>query len=341
MGAVASGLLESLGNELRLEVTNGVGIVAALAHGPLEHLRGERFRGHKSCRTEQRIEPFDFVLELAHIAGKVVRADPDHSGGIEPQGLGAKSLRHARRDITHELRDIVLALSQRWNHDREHIEAIEEIPPESSAPDRRFEIVMRRGDDTRAGVPDLGLAQATELTELKEAQERPLQRSRHVRDLVEKQRSTVGGFDEPSLRARGAGKRAPGVPKQGAFEKSLREDRAVDRHEPARRALASGVDGPGHEFLAGAGLPADQYRYVAFRRAARGRAQPTRGRARPHEGIKAVAFVELALETAVLARKLKIAGRKHLILFLEHLDQMRIGLAQARDDRPEQIQDGL
>ena len=70
------------------------------------------------------------------------------------------------------------------------------------ARDRLVHVELERGDDAHVGAAHVGVAEPPVLAELEEAQQRRLDRPRHVGELVEEQRAAVRRLDEAGLRAR-------------------------------------------------------------------------------------------------------------------------------------------
>src|SRR5262249_15352053 len=125
---------------------------------------------------------------------------------------------------------------------------------------QRLQILVGGGKHANVGLNGFVASHTLEPLLLNETQDLALRQGRHVGDLVEKDsaaRALLELADAPSIRAREG---AFLVPKQLAFQKLFGNGRAVDSQERAGRAAAVLVDGPGHQFLAGAALAADEYR---------------------------------------------------------------------------------
>jgi hypothetical protein len=98
----------------------------------------------------------------------------------------------------------------------------------------------------------LGGADTHETVGLQHPQQLHLQRRRHLRDLVEKQRAAVGAFEESKVLAVGACEAAAFVAEDLAFDQLRREGPAVHRDERSVAARAVRVQALGGELLAGA-----------------------------------------------------------------------------------------
>ena len=199
-----------------------------------------------------------------------------------------------------ELGHVFEAFPQRRNRDPEHVETEVEVAAHAAGFERLVHVDVERRDHARVGAPHVGLAEAPELAELEEAEQRRLGGAGHVGELVEEQGSAVGGLDEARLRRVGSGERPARVAEELALEQRLREQRAVHRHEGPLAALAPGVDGPRDELFAGAGLPREQHGQLALRGAPRGAADRLGGRAPADELLEAEAVVERDAQSPVL-----------------------------------------
>lgn len=86
-----------------------------------------------------------------------------------------------------------------------------------------------------------------------------MQRHRQLADFVEEQRAVLRCFDQAGVAAAArAGESAIAVAEQFRFQQRFADGAAVDRHEAATAATA-GMQLPCNQFLAGAGLAADQH----------------------------------------------------------------------------------
>src|SRR6185503_19551403 len=92
-----------------------------------------------------------------------------------------------------------------------------------------------------------------------------LQRSRHLGDLVEEERTIRCGLEEARLVAVGASEGAAHVTEQLGLEQVLRNRAAVDGHEVAAGAVALIMDQSRDQFLAGTALARDQNRRWVLR----------------------------------------------------------------------------
>ena len=84
----------------------------------------------------------------------------------------------------------------------------------------------------------------------------------HVADLVKEQRPVPALLELADPLAIGSREGPALVAEHLALQQVFGDGGAVDRPERPRGAAAVVVDGPSHQFLAGAGLAKDQHRYV-------------------------------------------------------------------------------
>ncbi len=109
-------------------------------------------------------------------------------------------------------RDVVAAIAQRRQLNRDHVQAIEEVLAERAVSNHAREVGIRCGDDADVHFDRLIIAHSLELAFLQGAKQLHLQRRAHGAHFVEKQRALVCLFESSLPRADGAGKRATDVP---------------------------------------------------------------------------------------------------------------------------------
>ena len=157
--------------------------------------------------------------------------------------------------------DVAVPIAQGRHLQRDHVQAVEEILAETALAHRSGKIFVRRRDNTDIHLNEPVGAEAGEGPFLQDAEQLHLQVERHGADFVEEQHALVGQleFADAPLGAR-SGERAARVAEQLAFEQGVGDGPAVDANEGLVPAVAGGVDGPGDEFLAGAGFAGDEDR---------------------------------------------------------------------------------
>ena len=159
-------------------------------------------------------------------------------------------------------REIFAPLPQRRQHDRKHIETVEEIASESSADDVVREPAIRRRDDAHVHGRRAGAAEPFELAALEHAQELGLQLEGQLADFVEKDGSALRQFEAARLRRMRAGERPALAAEQLALDERRRQRPAIDDDEPPASAGTALVDGAGDELLAGSRLSEQQDRGI-------------------------------------------------------------------------------
>ena len=109
---------------------------------------------------------------------------------------------------------------------------------------------------TRTSAQFLGAAHAPNVPSSQDAQELGLQAGRHLGNLVDKERPSLGDLDKAWLRLESPGEGPFFMAEKLAFEQGLLQGGTVDGHERAVAAGAVVVDGTGHQLLAGAAAAA-------------------------------------------------------------------------------------
>jgi hypothetical protein len=166
--------------------------------------------------------------------------------------------------------EVVQALAQRRQPDRQHVQPVVEVGAEAAGGHHRRQVAAGGGDHAHVDALDAVAAQRLDLLLLQRAQQLALQRQRHVADLVEEQRAAVGELElAVAALAVGAGVGAGRDAEELGLEQGLGHGGDVDADEGPRRAPAGGVDGLRQQLLAGAGLAQQQHRAVGDRHAAR------------------------------------------------------------------------
>src|SRR5262245_62799186 len=198
--------------------------------------------------------PLDGVLELAHVAGPVVRDEEGHRLWRDRAGHLVVGGVVRLKEVVGEEWNIVAALPQRRQDDGHDAQAVEEVLPEFSFGDERRQVLVGGGDEPDVDLDALRPANPPDLALLEHPQELRLHARADLTDLVEKARSAVRRLEEPSLVGQRAGERALDVAEELALEQGLGERAAVDRDEWLIAAAARRVDGPRDQLLARARL---------------------------------------------------------------------------------------
>ena len=202
--------------------------LAGDAKGQLE-LAGRRSPGGRGSPTEEVGRPngiprarddgrLDRVLQLAHVAGPIVRhedvdrlvAHPVDAGPLQAQSLPID-------EVAHQERDVLAPLAQRGEMDMDHLQAVEEILPEAPRPHGGGQIGVGSGDEAEVAADQVIPPEPAELVLLEHAQELRLGFEGEVRDFVQEQCGAVRQLEDAHSAAIGSGERTALVTEQLAL----------------------------------------------------------------------------------------------------------------------------
>src|SRR6266540_3747527 len=102
----------------------------------------------------------------------------------------------ATEEVLREKHDVGPSLAQWRENDFDSTDSVIEILAETSVLDRGLQLAICGADDPNVGAAVRRVADAAKLAVLEKAKQLRLRGQRHLADLVEKQRSAVGGFDQ-------------------------------------------------------------------------------------------------------------------------------------------------
>ena len=132
------------------------------------------------------------VLELPHIARPRMLRKPD----LRPMRHSAHVLSILRGEAGNEMaleqREVFFALRQPRHFDFHHREAVVQILPKTLLGDRVPQVVIGGGNDTNIHFAGAQRSHSLHFLILEHAQEFCLSGERHVSDLIQKQRASVG-----------------------------------------------------------------------------------------------------------------------------------------------------
>jgi len=168
----------------------------------------------------------------------------------------------ARQQQHGERQDVLTALAQGRELDREHVETVEQVLAEASGRDLFSQATIRRGEHADIERHRRTGAEPLHLTLLQHAQQLGLQADGHLRDLVEQQRAALRLAELPRVRGERAGKCTALPAEQQRLEHGLRDGRAVHRDERPAGPLRLPVHVLREHLLAGTRLAAQQHRAV-------------------------------------------------------------------------------
>ncbi|MNS89099.1 hypothetical protein D3C72_1230990 [compost metagenome] len=210
-----------------------------------------------------------------------------------------------------QLEDVLAALAQRRNAQRQHAQPVEQVGAEASVALRGHQVHVRGRDDAQVQRDRLVPAQSRDGALLQEAQQRHLAFQRQVADLVEKQRAALRLLDPADLALVRAGERTLLVAEQFRLHQVRGDGAAVDGDERPLAPARGIVDRLRGQFLAGAGFAGDEYRRLVVRHLGQ--------RAEHGAHSRALADHGAARRRLLHARAMQ---RRHAMRVLERVDQL-------------------
>ena len=201
----------------------------------------------------------DQVLELADVARPGVTLEGGEGGGGQAQHGLAEPFVAALHEVGDQERQVLDALAQRGQVDRDDVEPVVEVLPEVALLDQLLEAAVGRGDQAYVYPQGLHAADALEFRLLNGPQQLDLDLLGDLADLVEEQGAAVGELEAAGPARHGAGEGAALVAKQLAFDQAGRDGRAVDLDEGLVVPRRAEVQRPGDQLLAGAALGGDEH----------------------------------------------------------------------------------
>src|SRR4029077_6788952 len=161
-------------------------------------------------------------------------------------------------EVAHKFRNIRLSLAERWQRNRENIQAIVQILSEFTVTDHLPQISIGWRDDTNIDACGTGAAYSLELALLEDTEQLGLKLQWHVSDFIKKQCASVRQRKTADMRIDRSRKGSAFVPEKLTFEKAGRHRRTVHFDEIPATARAEFVNRAGDNFLAGPGFAGDQ-----------------------------------------------------------------------------------
>ena len=164
---------------------------------------------------------------------------------------------------------------------------------------------------------------------LNQAQQLHLQFHGQFADFVEEQRAAIGGLHLAALGRKGSGERALGVAEEFRFHQVLGNGAAVDGDKRLVFAAAVLVDGARQQFLAGAGLAADEHRGIALRHAGSHFQHVQQHFRSPDDALESVLLVQADAQAAhFLDQFLMLHGavhHQHQLFVIDRLGDVVVG----------------
>jgi hypothetical protein len=162
--------------------------------------------GDHAGRTHQD-RALDDAIQLPHVARPAIAFHHRLSLGAELLGRNGVFRTRARQRVLGQQLDIVCALAQRRQGERDPGQPLIEVLAEAPGLDGVREILVRRADDPDVDGFAPGRAQPANAVVLEDSQQLGLEGQRQQAHLVEEQRAPVGHVEQPGLRLPGVGER--------------------------------------------------------------------------------------------------------------------------------------
>ena len=162
-------------------------------------------------------------------------------------------------------RDVLDPVTQGGYVERNHVQPVEQIFAEVAAIDLLFELLVGGGDHAAVHADAFERADGFDTLFVEHPQQLGLRTEAHVADLVQEKRAAVGFLNLPGLVFTRPGEGPAPVAEQLAFYQVFRDGGAVDFDERLLGPRTQGVNGVGHQLLAGSAFAVDEHAAVGGR----------------------------------------------------------------------------
>src|SRR6266566_6529130 len=206
-------------------------------------------------------------------------------------------------------RNVAGTLPQGGEPERNDVEPIEQVGPESTGPDGRVEVPVCRGDQAHVYADRIASADPLQFLLLYDAQQLDLAVEWQLADLIEQQCPAVRLLKPSDAALQRAGECAPFVPEELAFDEPGGHRAAVQLDHRAVPPRAQHVDGPGHELLPSAGLAREQDGRVRDRHVSYRLEQLAQCRVLSHDLLEAGVRLRLRRDIPVLKSEPTLTGK--------------------------------
>ena len=220
---------------------------SSMSHGSVgrAHLR----RGQAQVARQQRSPSARITARsIAFCSSRTLPGHECSTSIASASGDSVSFLPTSRRDaldeVMRQLRDVLLALAQRRNRDREHRQAEIQVLAELPRRHRLPQHAVGGGDNADVDLDRSVAAEPLDALGLDGAQHLGLQRQRHLADLVEEDGAALRHLELADLALRRAGEGAALVAEQLRLEQVLGNRGAVDGHERPVGARAARCAAP-------------------------------------------------------------------------------------------------
>src|SRR5262249_42866919 len=146
--------------------------------------------------------------------------------------------------------NVLRALAQWWNIERNYIKSIKQVFSEIASCDLILQIFVRSGNQTHIYGDRFACSNRGKALLIQGAQHFGLGLETHVPHFVQKQRSTIRLLKDPNLFGRGSRQRCSAIAKQLRLNKIFGNSRAIELQEQLLFAEALRVDSARDQFLA-------------------------------------------------------------------------------------------
>jgi hypothetical protein len=180
--------------------------------------------------------PLNYVLQLTDVSRPLICPEQIQSSPAYRRNPLPKTTRAAINQILGQEWNVVRALAQCGQANREDVEAVQEILPKSTFTGGRIQIPVRGREHAHIRGNSLRSAHPLEFPLLEHSQQCHLRIAWQFADLVQEEGSTVRAFEATQTSLQGAGKCSPLMPEE------LRD-------EILRLPHATATDSPGWTFL--------------------------------------------------------------------------------------------
>src|ERR1700733_12608743 len=204
--------------------------------------------------SRQNYGALDEILQFADVSRPAPRGQTLHCGRRDRFDVLLHPFGKLLNEKTDQERNVLSAVPQWRNADREHVQAIEQVAAEFAAGDHLFQIAVGCCDQPSVYPPRLRAAETFEFLLLQRPQQLRLHIKWDIPHFVKEQRSLVCQLHAPDLLADGPGERAFLMAEQFAFEQTCRNGSAIKPYKRPLSALAAVMDSAGDQLLSGTGF---------------------------------------------------------------------------------------
>ena len=211
------------------------------------------------CQEDDRL---DGVIEFAEVAGPRMVHEPLERRGFDRGDVPLKLIRPTAKLRGDQLRQILAAIPERRNEERQAVDALIQVLAKHPAVDAVAKRRVARRHDADIGAADHFGPEAFEFTVFNRPEDLRLRERAHVGNLVQEQRARIGHLELAAKRAIGAGEGASFVAEELALEQGVVHGRGVEGDERAARASRRFVNRTGEKRLPGPRFAEEEERHL-------------------------------------------------------------------------------